>query len=324
MQSLTSASIKQGTRVFVRCDIDVPMEKGVIGETYRLDNLLETLKYVIEKGEIPLIAGHIGKPEGIFKEELSTKHLIPYFDEKLGKGTYKILENLRFDPREEQNDDNFAKELASKAEIYINESFATSHREHTSIVGITRYLPSYAGFRLQKEIETLNKIVTNPEKPLIIIIGGVKLESKLPVIEKFIQRADYILLNSILSANWSKEIPQNLILSDNNSIEPKDINTETIEKYKQILNNAKTILWAGPLGMYEKEEYITGTREIANKIVELTQEKGTFSVIGGGDTIAAVNKLGILDKFSFVSTGGGAMLQYLAEGTLPGIKALEL
>lgn len=322
MQTLTDTPIKQGTRVFVRCDIDVPIENSVIGETYRLDNLLPTLKYIIEKGGIPVIAGHIGKPEGVFSEELSTKQLIPFFNEKLGERIYEILENLRFDPREEQNDDNFAKELSSKAEIYVNESFATSHREHASIVGITRYLPSYAGFRFQKEIETLDKIITNPDKPLVIIIGGAKLESKLPVIDKFIQKADYILLNSLLSANWSKEIPQNLILSSNSSLESKDINQETIEKFKQILNGAKTILWAGPLGMYEKEEYIVGTREIATKIAEITQEKGVFSVIGGGDTIAAINKLELLDKFSFVSTGGSAMLEYLAEGTLPGIKAL--
>lgn len=323
MQTLTGAPIKQGTRVFVRCDIDVPIQNKVIGETYRLDNLLPTLKYIIEKGGIPVIAGHIGKPEGVFSEELSTKLLIPYFNEKLGENKFEILENLRFDPREEQNDDNFAKELASKAEIYVNESFATSHREHASIIGITRYLPSYAGFRLQKEIETLDKIITNPDKPLVIVIGGAKLESKLPVIDKFIQKADYILLNSLLSANWSKEIPQNLVLSSNSNLESKDINQETIEKFIQILSDAKTILWAGPLGMYEDEQYIVGTREIATKIAEITREKGAFSVIGGGDTIAAVNKLGLLDKFSFVSTGGSAMLEYLAEGTLPGIKALN-
>ncbi len=323
MQPLTSAPIKQGTRVFVRCDIDVPIENKVIGETYRLDNLLPTLKYIIENSGIPVIAGHIGKPEGKFKEELSTKQLIPYFNENIGENSYEILENLRFDPREEQNDDNFAKELALKAEIYVNESFATSHREHASIVGITKYLPSYAGFRLQKEIETLDKIIKDPEKPLIIIIGGAKLESKLPVIDKFINKADYILLNSLLSANWSKEIPQNLILASNSSLESKDIDQETIDKFKQILNDAKTVLWAGPLGMYENEQYLAGTREIATKIAEITQQRGVFSVIGGGDTIAAVNKLELLAKFSFVSTGGSAMLEYLAVGSLPGIKALK-
>jgi len=323
MHSLTKAPIKQGTKVFVRCDIDVPIENGVIGETYRLDNLLQTLKYIIEKGGIPLIAGHIGKPDGVFKQELSTKQLLPYFNEKLGEKKFELLENLRFDPREEQNDDNFAKELGSKAELYVNESFATSHREHTSIVGITRYLPSYTGFRFQKEIETLNKIITNPEKPLIVIIGGAKLESKMAVIDKFLQIADFVLLSSLLSANWSKEVPQNLILSDNKSIEIKDTDLETVQKFKQLIKDAKTILWAGPLGMYEKEEFIVGTREIANEIVRLTQENSILSIIGGGDTIAAVNKLGLLTKFSFVSTGGSAMLQYLSEGTLPGIQALN-
>jgi phosphoglycerate kinase len=323
MHSLTEAPIKSGTRVFVRCDIDVPIQNGVVGETYRLDNLLQTLNYVIEKGGIPVIAGHIGKPEGVVKEELSTKQLLPYFNEKLGENTFELLENLRFDPREEQNDDTFAKELASKAEIYINESFATSHREHASIVGITRYLPSYAGFRFQKEIETLHKVISNPEKPLIVIIGGSKLESKLSVIDKFLVTADFVLLSSLLSANWSKEVPQNLVLSNNKSKDTKDTDPETIERFKHLLQTAKTILWAGPLGMYENDEYIVGTREIATEIAKLTHENGVFSVIGGGDTIAAINKLELLNKFSFVSTGGSAMLQYLSEGTLHGIEALN-
>ena len=323
MKLLSEAPIKSGTRVFVRCDIDVPIENEVVGETFRLDNLLETLNYIIEKGGIPVIAGHIGKPDGVFTEKLSTKHLLPYFEEKLGARNFELLENLRFDPREEKNSDEYAKELASKAEIYVNESFATCHREHTSIVGITRFLPSYAGLRLQKEIESLNKVLDNPSRPLVVIIGGAKLESKLPVIESFKKSADQILLSSLLSANWSKEITHNMILSDNIDQNTKDTDQSTCEKFKEIIKNAKTILWAGPLGMYENEEFITGTREIANQISKATQENGVYSVVGGGDTIAALNKLGLLDNFSFVSTGGSAMLEYLAEGTLPGIEALN-
>lgn len=348
MQSLSKAPIKQGTKVFVRCDIDVPIENGVIGETFRLDNLLETLKFIIEKGGTPIIAGHIGKPEGVFKQKLSTKQLLPYFNEKLGEGKFELLENLRFDPREEQNicgvpqDEKFAKELASKAELYVNESFATCHREHASIVGIPRFLPHYAGFRLQKELTSLDKILKNPDKPFIVIIGGAKLESKMPVIEKFATTADFVLLSSLLSANWSeairskdlgllphetplwsKEIPQNLVLSNNKDLQCKDTDPKTIEKFKEIIKTAKTILWAGPLGMYEKQEFIAGTKEIANEIALATEQNNAYSVIGGGDTIAAVNKLGLLNKFSFVSTGGGAMLQYLAEGTLLGIEALN-
>ena len=334
MQSLSEAPIQTGTKVFVRCDIDVPIENEVIGETYRLDNLLETLKFIIEKGGIPIIAGHIGKPEGVFKQELSTKQLLPYFNEKLGAEKFELLENLRFDPREEQNtcgvpqiggvpqNETYAKELASKAEIYVNESFATCHREHASIVGIPRFLPHFAGFRLQKEITALNKVLDNPQKPLVVIIGGAKLESKMPVIDKLVTAADFVLLSSLLSANWSKEIPQNLVLSNNKDTQCKDTDLETIEKFKKIIQSAKTVLWAGPLGMYEQPEFIVGTKEIATEIVRVTNQ-GAYSVIGGGDTITAVDKLGLLTKFSFVSTGGSAMLQYLSEGTLPGIQALN-
>jgi len=323
MKSLSEAPIKAGTGVFVRCDIDVPIENGNIAETFRLDKLLETLKFIIEKGGIPLIAGHIGKPDGRFDEKFSTKHLISYFNEKLGENKFEILENLRFDPREEQDDPEFAKELASKAEIYVNESFATCHREHTSIVELPKILPSYAGFRLRKEIEALNKVIKTPEKPLIVVIGGAKLESKIPVIDKFLVTADFVLLSSFLSANWSKEIPQNLIISLNRDINSKDTDPETITVFKEKIKSAKTVLWAGPLGMYEKEEFIVGTREIALEIAKVTEEKGIYSLVGGGDTISALDKLGLLGKFSFVSTGGSAMLQYLAEGTLPGITALN-
>ena len=323
MKTLSEAPIKQGTKVFVRCDIDVPIERGVIQEKFRLDSSINTLKYIIDKGGIPLIAGHMGKPKGQINENLSTRYLLPYFNEKLDEGNFELIENLRFDPREELNDEEFSKELASKADICVNESFATSHREHASIVGITRFLPSYAGLTLEKEIESLRRVMGNPEKPLAILIGGTKLESKLPVIERFQSVADFIMLSSLLSANWSKEITHNMLLADNRDLDSKDINDNTRQKFIWALEKSRTILWAGPLGMYEEEEFMTGTREIAQKISELTQNNGVYSVVGGGDTVAAINKLGILDKFSFVSTGGGAMLQFLAEGNLPGIEALN-
>ncbi|MBW6441915.1 phosphoglycerate kinase [Patescibacteria group bacterium] len=323
MKTLSEAPIKQGTKVFVRCDIDVPIERGVIQEKFRLDSSLNTLKYIIDKGGMPLIAGHMGKPKGQVNENLSTKYLLPYFDEKLGEGKFELLENLRFDSREETNDEKFSEELASKAELFVNESFATSHRQHASIVGITRFLPSYAGMTLEKEIESLSRVMNNPEKPLAVLIGGVKLESKLPIIERFQPIADFIMLSSLLSANWSKEITHNMLLADNRDLDSKDINDNTRQKFIWALEKSKTILWAGPLGMYEEEEFMAGTREIAQKISELTQNKGVYSVVGGGDTVAAINKLELLDKFSFVSTGGGAMLQFLAEGTLLGIEALN-
>lgn len=323
MKTLSEAPIKQGTKVFVRCDIDVPLKDNQIQETFRLDSSLNTLKYIIEKGGMPIIGGHMGKPDGKEVPELSTKILLPYFNEKLGEGNFELLENLRFNPGEKNNDEKFAKELASKAEIYVNESFATCHREHASIVGITKFLPSFAGLNLENEVLNLNKVMNNPEKPLAIIIGGIKLESKLPVIEKFQPIADFIMLSSILSANWSKEITHNMLLADNNDMESKDINDKTRQKFLWAIEKSRTILWAGPLGMYEDENFIAGTKEVAQKIADVTQNKGVFSVIGGGDTVTAINKLDLLDKFSFVSTGGGAMLQFLAEGNLPGLKPLN-
>ncbi len=323
MKTLKEAPINKGTKVPVRCDIDVPIENGVLGEVFRLESALPTLKYVIEKGGFPIIAGHIGKPKGVYDSTLSTKNLLPYFNQHLGEGSFELLENLRFDPGEEENSDDFSKYLASKAELYVNDSFATCHRKHASIVGITRFLPSYAGITQEKEITNLTKVMEDPKRPLVVIIGGAKLESKMPVIEKFQQIADYIILSSLLSANWSKEITHNMILADNKDLESKDIDDKTRQKFSKIIENAGTILWAGPLGMYEDNRFIVGTREIALKITQVTSNKGVFSVLGGGDTIAAMNKIGLLDKFSFVSTGGGAMLEFLAEGTLPGIKALN-
>lgn len=322
MKSIREAPIDKGTRVFVRCDIDVPLDNGKILTTFRLDNILPTLKYITEKGGIPVIAGHISKPGGEYREELSTKHLKLYFDENLGEGNYELLENLRFDPREEKNDESFAEELSKKADVYVNESFATCHREHASIVGITAFLPSYAGLRLQLEIETLDKLNT-PEKPFMVLIGGAKLESKMPVIEKFLMTADFVMLSGFLSSNWSTEVPQNLVLADDYKEEHKDTSPQTVEKYINILNDAKTVLWAGPVGVYEEDEFIVGTRNIAEAIVQKTQEESIYSVIGGGDSIAAMTKLGLIDKFSFTSTGGSAMLNYLANGILPGIEALN-
>jgi len=323
MKLLIDAPINKGTKVFVRCDLDVPVENGVVKEAFRLESSLPTLKFIIEKGGIPVIAGHMGKPNGKEDIKLSTQQLVPYFNENLGEGNYEILENLRFNPGEEENTEEFSKELSTKAEIYVNESFATCHRKHASIVGITDFLPSFAGFNLQKEVEALTKVMYEPEKPLSLIVGGVKLESKLPVIEKFFDKADFIMLSSILSANWSKEITHNMLLADNSDTESKDIDENTRQKFIWAIEKSRTVLWAGPLGMYEDEQFIQGTKEIAEKIAERTQKDGVYSVVGGGDTVAAINKLGLSDKFSFVSTGGGAMLQFLADGTLPGIEALK-
>ena len=205
MNSVSIAPINSRTRVLVVCDIDVPIKNGEIVEKFRLNALLPTLKLIIEKGAHPIIAGHM-------KDGQSTQVLIPYFDENLGKGKYQLLENLRLDPGEQKNDPAFSQKLAKKADIYVNEIFSTSHREHASIVGVPKLLPSYAGLRLEKEVENLSKIMKNPKRPLVAVIGGAKLESKLPLVQKFIQTADAVLLGGKLFLDWRDEVPTNLRL----------------------------------------------------------------------------------------------------------------
>jgi len=299
---ISEAHITKGARVFVRTDLDIT------NNTFRVTRAIPTLKFIINKGGLPIIAGH--RAEG-----KSTKPLKSYFEKKLGAGNFELMENLRLDVREKQNDQNFANELASKADIYVNESFATCHRSHASIVSLPKLLPSYAGFNLLKELNTLDYVVYSSEKPLVAIIGGSKLESKLPVINRFVEIADYVLLGGKVALEWDGDIQDNLTLPKD-FVDNKDIGEKTIEKFLSIIKSAKTIVWAGPMGMYETDKYKKGTLAIAQAI----KESSAFSIVGGGNTIETI---GDLDKFGFVSTGGSSMLKYIAEGTLVGVEALK-
>ncbi len=322
MKFLNEANIEPGQKVVVRCDLDVPIIHGEIQEKFRIESCLDTLNYIISKGAKPVIMGHIGSPGGKPDEKYSTKPLSAFFDKELGVANYELLENLRFEKGEEANDLQHAKKLSGYGSIYVNESFATSHRKHASIVGIPEWIPAYAGLRFQKEIETLNLLFGDVKGLFVVVIGGAKLESKLPVVEKFLKKADFVLLGGKLGLEWKEELPYNLVIPEDYAPENKDIGKNTINKYMSTIEKAGTILWAGPMGAYEDPEFSLGTVEITNAIAKKTSE-GAFTVIGGGDTITAVNSFSSLDKFSFVSTGGGAMLQYLAEKTLPAIEALN-
>ena len=319
MNPIDSANITAQTRVFVCCDLDVPIRNGRIDETYRLEAVLPTLLYLKQFTKNIIIAGHLGKPKGQVVPELSTQILKPFFDEHLGSGNYELMENLRFDPREETNDPEYARELASKADIYVNEIFSTSHRKHASIIGIPRLIPSFAGKRLILEVVTLKKAVENPKKPLVAIIGGAKVESKLPVINKFLRISDAVLIGGKLGMEWKQSIPDNMFMPKDYLEDNKDIGPETVKGFAAIIQTAKTIIWAGPMGAYEEEKYAGGTRSIAEAIVS----SPAFKIAGGGDTLAALNKFGYLERFDFVSTGGGAMLEFIAKGTLPGLEALD-
>jgi phosphoglycerate kinase len=318
MNKLTDAPINNQTKVIVRCDLDVPIKNGVVQEKYRLEAGLPTLKYLKDKGARIIIMGHIGRPDGKAAEELSTKQLRPYYDEQLGAESYELLENLRFDSREEANDPTFAQELASQADIYVNESFATSHRSHASMTGITKFLPSFAGLRLEKEVENLSKVLKSPERPLIAIIGGAKLESKKPVISKFLKIADTVMLGGKMGLSWKEDVPNHLWMPWDYGEDQKDVGPRTIDAYVQKLLTAKTVVWSGPLGAFEEVRFALGTMRIAEAVIN----SKAFSVVGGGDTINALSSSGMLNKFSFVSSGGSAMLDFISEGNLPALEVL--
>ncbi len=318
MQFINSAPIKKGTRVFVRCDLDVPIEGDKIGESYRVEQSIPTLKLILEKGGLPIIAGHMGRPKSPNDSNLSTKLLKPFFDNALGLNNYELLENLRFNAGEESNNVEFAKELASQAEIYVNESFATSHRAHASMVGVASLLPSFAGLRLAKEIQVLSDAMKNPKRPLIAIIGGAKLDSKKPVVEKFLQVADGVLIGGRIGLDWHENIPTNLFLPVDYFGEDKDIGEKTINHYKEMIASAKTIIWSGPLGMFEDPNFAKGTKSVAEAIVQ----SSAFSIVGGGDVIHALRQVGYLQDMGFISTGGSAMLEFLVKGNLPALEAI--
>jgi len=297
----------------------VSVKAGEVAEPFRLELALKTLQYIIDRGGLPVICGHMGRPKGKVDPALSTSRLKPYFDSHL-KGDFELLENLRFDAREEANDADFAKELAQKADLYVNESFATCHREAASITGLPKFLPAYAGFRLMREIEVLTQVLDHPARPLVAIIGGAKLESKRPVIEKFAQISDAVLVGGRLALE--EPITFDKVYCPVDYVDTKDIGPKTLAGWKDMILSARTIVWAGPMGLFEDDKYSIGTKTIATWLAEATKT-GCFTVAGGGDTIAALNNFGQFANISFVSSGGGAMLDFLVDGTLPGIEALN-
>lgn len=319
VKCVDQAKILSGSRVLVRCDLDVPVKGGGVVEPFRLELALKTLQYIIDQGGLPVICGHMGRPKGKVDLALSTSQLKPYFDKYL-KGDFELMENLRFDEREEANDLDFAKELAQKAEIYVNESFATCHRKASSITSLPQLLPGYAGFRLMREVEVLKKVLEQPDRPLVAIIGGAKLESKRPMIEKFAQVADAVLVGGRLALE--DPITLEKVYYPVDYVDTKDIGPQTLAGWKDMILSARTIVWAGPMGLFEDNRYSTGTKTVISWLAEATKS-GCFTVAGGGDTTTALDDFGQFTNMSFVSSGGGAMLDFLVYGTLPGIEALK-
>jgi len=282
-----------------------------------------------------ILIGHLGRPKGKVVEKLrldpvaeklseylKTIHKIddcvgPKVEEAveaMAEGDVLLLENLRFHPGETGNSLDFSKELASLADLYVNDCFAASHRKHASIVGVPQLLPSYAGFRLEEEVTVLRNIVTR-ERPLLFIIGGAKAETKAPLVKKLSKIADKILLGGTLVFEKSLEDLPNVVFPVD-AVGAEDIGPETVRMFKEEIGKAKTIVWNGPMGVVNTKEFEKGTREVAKALAD----SSAYTVVGGSDTVAALTRFDLRDRIDFVSTGGGAMLQFLADGTLPGIK----
>jgi len=328
----------KGKKTLVRLDLDIPAE-----DDFRLKAELPTIRFLSNQEAKMILMGHFGRPEGRVVEKLSLKPIALKIAKLLNlkfkienlKNTFKIddflafslsekllfLENLRFYPGEEKNDLNFAQKLAKLGDFYVNEAFATSHREHASIVGIPKFLPHCAGFNFTKEVENLSKVLENPQKPVVFVIGGAKPETKLPLVTEFAKKTDWVLVGGLLPTCSKFKIQsskfKNIIWGELNK-EGLDIDEKSIKKFKDIIKTAGTIVWNGPMGKFEEKKWEEGTRKVAEAIAQ----SSAFKVVGGGDTIAALNRFNLFSKIDFVSLGGGAMLEYLAKGNLPGIQAI--
>ncbi len=316
----------KGKTALVRINLDIKNPKP---ESLRIQAVIPTLQYLLDNGAKPLILSHRGRPFGAAQGKpsgadisLSLKSAVGILSETL-KTKLDWLENLRFDPREEKNDAGFAAELAKKGDIYINDDFATSHRTATSLVAITKLLPAYAGLRLELEVKNLSAVRENPTLPLVVVLGGVKIEDKLGAIERlkkykaiFLLGSAYAIPREALPYEAEIIMPHDFISEGGTHL---DIGPHTAATYARIISRAKTVIWSGPVGMVEDPRYAAGSRAIA----EAVRASGAFSIAGGGDTADFLEYEKRTDAFSFVSTGGGAMLAFLAGDTLPAIEALE-
>lgn len=331
-----------GKRVFVRADLDVPFEQLTVNnqqltvsaeEATRLTNIRPTVDYLFEHGATKIIiAGHIDRPSGA-DPALSTEQLKLNLEKILSRSVIfaenfekqvlenlVLLENLRFWPGETENSQDFARQLAQLADVYVNEAFGNCHRNHASMVTLPKLLPHAAGVHLQNEVKALSNLLNNPKRPFVAVVGGAKIETKLPLVEHLAKIADYVLVGGELPIEIAEKkltFPQNVIVA---SLTPdrKDIDNESIDIFCNKIKDASTVVWNGPLGLFE-EGHDVGSKEIAQSIID----SGAYSVVGGGETVEFLAKNNLLSQFAFVSSGGGAMLEFLAGHKLPALMALE-
>lgn len=314
----------KGKRVLLRTDYDIPLTNGKIKDDSRILASLPTLKYLIKnQADIITILCHLDRPQGKVINSLRVKPVALYLKKLLPKESpVHLQENLRFNPGEEKNDIGFAFSLAQNADIFINDAFAVSHRNHASIVSLPKLLPSAIGLHFAKELKYLNKVIRNPQRPLIIVVGGAKLETKLPLINKFLNLADKILVGGKLAAQLktkkTNRSPSKLTIAELNP-DGKDITSQSAHTFAEIIKSAGTVVWNGPMGIFEEKPNQQGTKIIAQAV---NQSPG-YSVIGGGDTESAATLFNQEANINHISMGGGAMLKYLAQGTLAGLQAIK-
>lgn len=376
-----------------RCDFNVPLKDGIITDETRIIAALPTIKYLIDNGAKIVLLSHLGRPKGKPNEDCSLKPVASKLSEHLGidvkflksdnvvddgvkneikklkAGEVAILENTRFRKEEEENDTDFAKELASLGDIFVQDAFGTAHRAHASTAGIASFLPAVAGFLIEKELNFLGKTLDSPERPFVAIMGGAKVKDKIPVITSLLEKVDTVIIGGGMSYTFFKArgfeigksicddeglelardimaaadeknvkflIPVDTLASfefDNDSPSETydmdkipedrmgmDIGEKTIKLYKDELKNAKTVIWNGPMGVFEMPNFARGTEEIAKCLADLKDAK---TIIGGGDSAAAVAQFGLSDKMTHISTGGGASLEFIEGKSLPGISCIE-
>ena len=381
----------KGKKVFVRCDFNVPMyENQNITDNRRIVAALPTIRYLIEQNCKIILSSHLGRPKGEVKTEFSLAPVAKELSKLLGQevlmakdvigesakslaanlqeGQVMLLENVRFHREETDNDPEFAKQLASMAEVFVNDAFGTAHRAHASTEGVSHYLPSVSGFLIEKELKFLGDALNNPERPFVAILGGAKVSDKIGVIDSLLEKVDTLMIGGGMAYTFFKaqgyEVGNSLCEPDKCELalslmekaknkgvklmlpvdtkigrefkpdtesktvawteipegwEGFDIGEKTIEMFKNELKTAKTVVWNGPLGLFEFDQFAIGTNEIAHALAEID----ATTIIGGGDSAAAVEKAGLADKMTHISTGGGASLEFLEGKKLPGIECLQ-
>ena len=382
----------KGKKVIVRCDFNVPLKEGVITDDTRITAALPTIKYMLEEGAAVILMSHLGRPEGeanmkytlapvaarlseLLEMEVEFAQSPVVVDEevkakaaKLEGGKVMLLENVRFRKEETKNGAEFAKELASLAEVFVNDAFGTAHRAHSSTAGVADYLPAVSGFLIEKEIQFLGGAVENPKRPFAAIMGGAKVGDKISVIENLLKKVDTLIIGGGMAYTFYKsmglEIGTSILDADSIDLAAQllkqaeergvkmiipvdvvcakefknetetlvckredmpadmmgmDIGPETVALYKEEIAKAATVVWNGPMGVFEMENFATGTLEVAKALAE----SDAITVIGGGDSAAAVEQFGLGDKMTHISTGGGASLEFLEGKELPGVAVLE-